>query len=401
MEVLLRIQSRKLAELTSFCLSQLASDCGNIFLLHSCWSPRPLLVFETSLICSFLPVINALSSSHIYFVVKFLFFLFPDSPSWPASNCSSSRCDCTVTTFWVTYHIKIQGCLAASPSRQWLNSLSSSTFLKKLITFFIPALFPPHPITRHRPLLPLFLHHHHPPFAWKGHSLVSGSFPYAYPAFSLKLSSTTPASTLAFFFFFKLFIRGLMCYSHSTHDYLGGNQTNLPWVNNCEKSPLTWKVRNGVQRTERALARQLPLRGPGPAPGFLSSGDTEPPPTPAAKLCRGRPSREHRATRRPRSPRGPQPRTWAAPAGWSGSCSAAAAGSGSAAAGRAAAAGAAVRSWSPSAARSSPPSGRGECTGGTSASSPGAWGPCTSCCGACRWGSWDGFAVFEKKRRTF
>lgn len=90
-----------------------------------------------------------------------------------------------------------------------------------------------------------------------------------------------------------------------------------------------------------------------------------------------------------------------AQAGWSGSCSAAAAGSGSAAAGRAAAAGAAGRSWSPSAAHSSPPSDLAECTGGTSASSPGAWGLCTFCYGVCHLDSWDGFAIFEKQTEHF
>lgn len=88
-------------------------------------------------------------------------------------------------------------------------------------------------------------------------------------------------------------------------------------------------------------------------------------------------------------------------AGWSGSCSAAAAGSGSVAAGTAAAAGAGGRSWSPSVARSSHLSDLVECTGGTSTSSPGVWDLCTFCYGVCHSDSWDGFAIFEKKKITF
>lgn len=156
-DVLLRTQSRKLGELASFPPSQWAQT-RNVFLLHSLWSPRPSVVVETSLTCSFLPVINALASSHIYSVVKFLFFLFPDSPPGPASNHSSSHFDSTVTAFWITYHIQTQGCPAASSSRQRLNSVLSSTFLKKANHILYSGSFSHQPVTRHHPLLPLFLH---------------------------------------------------------------------------------------------------------------------------------------------------------------------------------------------------------------------------------------------------
>lgn len=88
-------------------------------------------------------------------------------------------------------------------------------------------------------------------------------------------------------------------------------------------------------------------------------------------------------------------------AGWSGSCSAASADSGSAAAGRAAAAEAGGRSWSPSVARSSHPSDLVECIGGILTSLPVVWDLCTFCYGVCHLDSWDGFAIFEKKKITF
>lgn len=52
--------------------SQLGSNCGNMFLLHGCWSQRLFIhCLLGHLSCSFFSIITALSSSGIYFTAKF------------------------------------------------------------------------------------------------------------------------------------------------------------------------------------------------------------------------------------------------------------------------------------------------------------------------------------------
>lgn len=238
MDVLLWIQSQKLSEVTSFCLSQLGSDFGNMFLLHSCWSPRPLSVLETSLICSFLPLINALIFSHL---------LYCEMSVLPAARLPSvTSISLSFRALW-RHHYSPLNHLPRQDSRLpgfrflWTAALLSFVFHFSSRSLF--RLFSPSSHQQAWPAPSSVL-------ARGGHSPLRERAPPKFRALShrgilpafIKLSLTTPASPLIppHPAFFKLFITRLSLLTLFSRRLIlhGKQQADLSWASNCDEAPL-------------------------------------------------------------------------------------------------------------------------------------------------------------------